>query len=409
MNWQQHFVKNPDRHGPRCWRKNRVSLWAVVVLLVLVVGCKMQIERGAKASHGEDAASSATGEYKDIRVGKVERGDVEVELPLVGTLAPVSKVEVKSVLSGRVIQLRVREGDVVEYGQVMAILEPGIEQLRELSLITSGVEKAQLEFKDAQLDLENTRKLGAKGFASQDQVKAAEKRMQQSRIDYGAAVAQRQALTKAGVPMSQQGSALKSFQVTAPAAGVVVDKVVEVGEVVSSGVSGFNQGTVLYEVADLSELKVDLFVNEVDISKLDKGYAAQITVDAFRGKKWSGKVSHVAPQARKEGEIRGFDVEIRLEGDASLLRPGMTANVDISGQSKKKVLRAPIESLFKKKGEEVLYTLKDGKPEAVPVGVGLVSMEWVEITSGVEEGVEVALQHPDRYLKEVREEKRKKR
>ena len=79
MNWQQDFVKNPKQIGSSFQRQKRVSLGAVAVLLALVVGCKMEIERGAKASHGEDAASSATGEYKDIRVGKIERGDVEVD------------------------------------------------------------------------------------------------------------------------------------------------------------------------------------------------------------------------------------------------------------------------------------------------------------------------------------------
>lgn len=392
----------------------RTPNFFILALLLGGVGLSASCKGGGQDAEAattteEGFKSTAAGEYEGLRTGQVDNGDVVVTLPAVGTLAAVTKIEVKSVLSGRVTALHVREGETVETGQALATLEPGIDQLRELSAIASGVEKAQLELADAQTDHKNTQELHKKGFASDDQLKASQKRLSQAEIDYQSAVAQRAALAKQGVPVGGAARALRSFTVTAPAPGIVVDRKVEVGEVVSSGLNSFNQGTVVFELADLAELKVDLFVNEVDIGKLSMNYAADVTVDAYRGRKWKGEVSHIAPQARLEGEIRGFDVEIKLVDEPGPLRPGMTANVDITGDTSEAVTRIPIESLFKKKGDDVVYVIEDGKPESKEVDVGLISLEWVEIKGGVDEGTEIALQNPDRFLEDKKEENRRRR
>lgn len=342
--------------------------------------------------------SAGKGEYAGIKTGKVEKGDVSVMLPEVGTLSPVTKVEVKSVLSGRIIEILVKEGDLVKVGQPLAVLEPGVDQLRELSAIASGVQSAQLELKDARIDYDNAVELAAKGFASNDQLKAAEKRLRQAEITHGSAVAQRAALAQSGVPIGNAAAALKQFNVVSPANGAVLVRKVEVGEVASSALSSFNAGTVLFEIADATQLKVDAFVNEVDIGKVMVGYPVKITVDAFRGREFTGEVDTISPSARKEGEIRGFDVEVRLTGDIGPLRPGMTANLDIRGEERKDVVRLPVEALFKDKGEEVVWRIVDGKPERQKIAPGLISMEWIEVPEGLEPGTEIALERPTAFL-----------
>ena len=374
-------------------------------------GCSVETPKAdaaTPASGGRGAQSSASGEYAGLMTGKVEKGDVSVLLPEVGTLAPVAKVQVKSVLSGRIVKILVKEGDLVKAGQPLAVLEPGVDQLRELSAITSGVESADLELKDAKIDFDNAKELAAKGFASQDQVKAAEKRLKQAEIGYHSAVAQRTALSASGVPLGDAASALRNFNVTAPAGGVVLEKLVEIGEVAVSGVSGFNAGTVLFEIADTKSLKVDAFVNEVDLGKISVGFPVKITVDAFRGKEFAGEVATIAPSARKEGEIRGFDVEVRLSGEPGPLRPGMTANIDIRGDEKKGVVRVPVQSLFRDKGEDVVWLIKDGKPERTVVKPGLVAMEWVEVQEGITEGAEVAMESPATFLEEKKEKEKRR-
>lgn len=392
---------------------NRFVVCVLVLAALSLAGCSADANKvDAPGNGGPDEKKRggiAEGEYQGLLTGKVEKGDVSVLLPEVGTLAPEAKVQVKSVLSGRVVKLLVKEGDVVKAGQPLATLEPGVDQLRELSAITSGVESSELEVKDAKIDYENSLELAKKGFASTDQVKAAEKRFKQAQIGYDSAVAQRNALAASGVPLGDAASALKTFNVSAPASGVVLDRLVEIGEVVMSGVSGFNAGTVLFEIADTRALKVDAFINEVDLGKIAVGYPVKVTVDAFRGKEFEGKVDTIAPSARKEGEIRGFDVEVRLTGEITALRPGMTANIDIRGDEKKGVLRIPVQSLFKDKGEDVVYVIKEHKPERTKVKPGLVSLEWVEVMDGVAEGAELALESPATFLEEKKEKERRGR
>ncbi len=384
---------------------------SLLLTLIALPACKGSgPEREANAAQDPKGGKPKCGkdEYAGIRCGKVEKGDVSVLLPEVGTLSPVAKVEVKSVLSGRILKLLVKEGETVKKGQPLATLEPGVDQLRELSAITSGVEQAELELKDAKVDYENAIELSKKGFASNDQVKAAEKRMRQAEIQHASAGAQRAALVTSGVPLGDAAAALRQFNVVSPANGVILDRRVEVGDLVMSGVSGFNAGTPLFDVADTQALKVDAFVNEVDLGKISVGFPVKITVDAFRGQDFQGEVATIAPAARKEGEVRGFDVEVRLVGEIGPLRPGMTANIDIRGDEKKDVVRIPVESLFKDKGDDVVWVMKEGKPERVPVKPGIISMEWIEVPTGVDVGTEIALESPTAYLEEQKEKARRR-
>jgi HlyD family secretion protein len=393
--------------------KGRFSVGVALFAIALAAGgCKVKMgESEADASvpgSGKKALTSAgKGEYKGISTGKVDKGEISVLLPEVGTLSPVSKVDVKSVLSGKVVKILVKEGEVVKAGQSLAILEPGVDQLRELSATVSGVDSAALELKDAKTDLDNVTSLRAKGYSSADELKAVQKRYDQAQITWQSATAQRQALAQSGVPLGAAGNSLKTFNVASPSDGTVLSKKVEVGEVVTSGSTGFNSGTILFEVADAKDLKVDAFVNEVDLGKIAVGFPVKITVDAFRGKDFKGEVATIAPGARREGEIRGFDVEVRLKGDIGPLRPGMTANIDIKGDEKKDVVRIPVESLFKDKGDDVVWVFgKDGKPARTQVMPGLVSLEFVEVAKGLEPGTDIALESPTAYL-ETQKEKEK--
>jgi len=385
--------------------RSTTSLLALPVLGLLAAGCKVSVgpADANAAIPGATPLSVGKGEYKDLKTGKVDKGAVEVTLPEIGTLAPVVKVEVKSVLSGRIVKLLVKEGDHVEVGQPLAVLEPSVDQLRDLASISSGVESSDLELKDAKIDYDNTVALKEKGFASNDQLKAADKRVKQAQISYEAAVAQRNALSASGVPIGDAAAALKSYSVVAPSGGTVLEKKVQPGEVVTSGTSSFNGGTVLFSIADAKALKVDAFINEVDLGKIGVGYPVKVTVDAFRGQEFKARVATISPAARKEGEIRGFDVEIRMEGDTGPLRPGMTANVDIKGEAKKDVVRIPIEALMKDKGDDVVWVMKEGKPERQPVKSGLVSIDWVEVLDGVAPGTDIALQSPSAYLDDQKE------
>ena len=115
-----------------------------------------------------------------------------------------------------------------------------------------------------------------------------------------------------GIPISGESVAQRA-RVTAPMAGVVITKGVELGETVTSGVSSFNAGTVLFTLADLRTLLIKVNLNEVDIAKVKVGQPVRITLDAYPQKTFTGKVRFVAPAAKLLEKIKVFPIEIALD------------------------------------------------------------------------------------------------
>ena len=214
-----------------------------------------------------------------------------------------------------------------------------------------------------------------------------------------------------GIPISGN-AASQNARVVSPMSGVVIKKGVELGETVTSGVSSFNAGTVLFTVADLKSLIIRVNLNEVDIAKVHVGQPVRITLDAYPQKVFTGKVTFVAPSAELVEKIKVFKVEISLDELSDAYRTGMSANVEILGEKRDKAISIPLEALQRKDGETVAYRLKkDLKPQqiaaakaglsgrtkfiwlsdhwkeyfdVVPVKAGVATLERVEILAGLE-------------------------
>jgi len=204
--------------------------------------------------------------------------------------------------------------------------------------------------------------------------------------------------------------------------GVVITKGVELGETVTSGVSSFNAGTVLFTLADLRTLLIKVNLNEVDIAKVKVGQPVRITLDAYPQKTFTGKVRFVAPAAKLLEKIKVFPIEVALDELGDVYRTGMSANVEILGEKKDKAVSVPLEALQRRDGRTVVYRLKDplspglvkaateglggrGKHvwlsdhwndyyDVVSVSAGIATLERVEILSGLKGTEKVALEDP---------------
>jgi HlyD family secretion protein len=224
-----------------------------------------------------------------------------------------------------------------------------------------------------------------------------------------------------GIPISGNASS-QNARVTSPMSGVVIKKGVELGETVTSGVSSFNAGTVLFTVADLKSLIIRVNLNEVDIAKVAVGQPVRVTLDAYPQKIFNGRVTFVAPSADLVDKIKVFKVEVTLDQLADAFRTGMSANVEILGEKRDKVISIPLEALQRKDGNTVAYRLKkDLKPQkiaaakealsgrnkfvwlsenwkdyfdVVPVTAGVATLERVEISKGLAKDEQVSLEDP---------------
>lgn len=374
------------------------------------------------ASRGKDkAVKPGASENLPFRVGKVSTDDLLVSVREVGVVDPETKVDVKSTVSGRLVSIAVREGAMVKKGDVLAEVEPDVNQAQTLSDVQAGVTSAVLRLKDAERELHAQQKLADAGLIGMETLKDFMAKRDLAAEGVNAAKTRYQIVEDRGIPISGNSTTQKA-RVTAPMSGVVITKGVELGETVTSGVSSFNAGTVMFTVADLKTLLIRVNVNEVDIAKIATEQRVRVTLDAYPQKVFTGKVRFVAPAAKIVDKIKVFEVEVALDELTDAFRTGMSANVEILGQEKKAATSVPLEALQRKDGQVLVYKLKSGLTpqqiekaktglsgrtkfiwlsdnwkdyfEATPVSAGIATLERVEILSGVKSGDQVALEDP---------------
>ena len=394
----------------------RKKRWVWIVVAAVVAGGALAATRG-KDKTDPKADSSP------FRIGKVQAEDLQVSVREVGVVDPVTKVDVKSAVSGRVTGLRVREGAVVKSGDMLAEIEPDVNQAQSLSDVQASVKDMELKLQDTEREFTMQKALYDQGLVGRDGFRAAQIKRDQAAESLRAAQMRYQIVEDRGIPISGN-AASQIARVSAPMSGVVIKRGVELGETVTSGVSSFNSGTVLFTVADLKSLIIRVNLNEVDIAKVQVGQPVRVTLDAYPQKVFSGKVTFVAPSAELVEKIKVFKVEVTLDELTESFRTGMSANVEILGDKRDKAISIPLEALQKREGKTVVYRLKDGlKPkqladakqgltgrnkfiwlsdhwkdyfDVVPVSAGIATLERVEILSGLKSGQQVALEDPSR-------------
>jgi HlyD family secretion protein len=405
-------------------------------LLVIGVGV---VVLGAAAAMATRGGNNGDKLKKDVGpVAKVAFADVQVEVLEVGTVEPEVKVDVKSALSGKVVELPIRAGDLVKKGQLIAAIEPDVNQAQTLASVRRGVNQAVIDFADAEKDYRAKSDLLRAGLISEELHRTAETRFRATKETLDAAREKSQIVESSGVPMTTNPN--QQINITAPMDGVVILRSVELGEAVT-GAGSFNAGSVIVTVADLGTMLVKAGVNEVDIGKVALGAPVVVTLDAYPKMRFPAKVKRIAPAARLADQIKVFDVEIALDSQGKELRTGMTANVSIKGEKAPHVLAVPIESVFHREDGEVVYVKrtdvvagkgatkdktddkakqtanKNGKeqpkPEATPdpreawkenfterkVETGLASLSKVQIVAGLVEAEEVSLEDPTKPKK----------
>ncbi|HEV7763763.1 MAG TPA: efflux RND transporter periplasmic adaptor subunit [Thermoanaerobaculia bacterium] len=403
-------------------RKRKLTIVSIL-LLIVVIGGTVAIKANGKDKKPPESP---------VKTAKAEVADVQVKVTEVGTVEPEVKVEVKSAISGKVIEILHRDGDVVRRGTVLARVEPDLSQAQSLADTKNGVVSAEIRFQDAKKKFEDNNRLLSQGLLAPAQHRDVETQYLEARQDYEREKEKYNLVEKSGIPIGLSAANFRGSNIVAPMDGVVLTKDVEIGESITSGVSSFNAGTVLFTVADTSRMIVKAGVNEVDIGKITVGLPVRVTLDAYPKVVFKGKIDRIAPAVRIDEKVRVFDVEIRLDAQGRELRSGMTANIEVIGEKKTKVLSIPVESVFKRDEQEIVYVKKAIDPKAFAeeskakkdsdqakkeekdawkkffdkrvIVTGLADNARVEIVSGLKAGEEVALADPTLDKKDVEDD-----
>ena len=264
----------------------------------------------------------------------VERRTIGVSVSSAGVVEPLATVEVKSKASGEVLELLVETGDMVEAGTLMVRIDPRI--------VRNRLDQANAELKAAlsRREIAATQKRRVEALKVKGTLTQAD--LEQAVLDLANAEAQ---VVTARVSVENARIAVDDTDIRAPITGTVIFKPVEKGQVISSPTQDFAGGTLLMQMADLSEVQIRSLVDETDIGKIRPGMPATVSVAAYPNQPFPGEVLKIEPQAVVEQNVTMFAVLISIQNPDGLLLPGMNAEVEVSIARSENVLSIPVMAL----------------------------------------------------------------
>ena len=379
----------------------RKKWWIIIGIIVLIVAGLLFAKSCGKKKQPEKVQSTEEETYT------VKRGDISSRIEITGEVQPKAMVSLKSKVSGKIVKFYADENDYVTSGQIIADIEPDYNQANTLFNTKAMLQKAEINLKNARKDLADKTVLLKKQFISQEEYDKASDALQEAEIEYAQASSQYEMIRDLDVPG-------KVTHVYATSSGVVIERNINEGEMVQSSLTSYGEGTVIMKIADLNQMIIKSNINEVDISKFKLSQNAEISLDALPYEKYEGRVVRIAPQAIIENNAKVFPIEISINTNGKIAKPGMTANVTILADSRENVLVIPIRAVFSNdKNQDIVYlvtgnttstpaTKANDKEKtsatpnyvSTPIKLGTNDLLQVEVIEGLKEGDIILLNEP---------------
>jgi len=394
--------------------KRRTKIIIVVIMLILIAGITTASIR------------SKSKEGTPVTFGKVERLDLTSKVSANGQIDAQRKVDLSANVMGQIVNLAVREGDVVKKGDFLLQIDQ-----KQLAASAQGAEasmRALFSDRDGArstlAEAEVTYQRARNNF-EQKIIPAAELDRARTALDGArsnvASIEQRIQQARSNVTAARD--TLSKTTMVAPMGGIITALPVEEGEVAVIGTMN-NAGTKLLTIADMSVVEAVMEVDETDVPNVKVGQRATVTIDAYPNKTFEGKVTEVgsspmtANGAGSGGEAVNFEVKIQLTNPPTGVRPGFSASADIITGTRSKALSIPLQALVvrekpaadkapktqgaKPQEEEGVYVHKEGKVAFVGVSTGLTGDTNIEITKGLTEGQQIVT-GPFRALRDIKD------
>jgi HlyD family secretion protein len=337
-----------------------------------------------------------------------------------GTIEAKTSVDISADITGRIIRIAVREGDLVNKGQFLIQIDPAQYQAavsRAQGVVGSTeatLTQARANLNQAERAWNRARQLTQLG-ANLIAPEAAE----QARTSYDVAQANWQAtraqLEQARASLQEARDNLSKTRLTSPISGRVVRLAVEEGEVAVPGTFSRETG-LLMTVADLSVILAKVQVDETDVVRLASNDSVQVTIDAYPDTTFTGRVTEISHSAKltetqtasgSNDRAVDFDVEVTLDNPPRDIRPDLSCTARMVTDTRSRALSIPIIALtvrdhervpnenpnldttrLKKLGKEAegVFVVREGKATFRPVKVGIAGDEYFEVVDGLREG-----------------------
>jgi len=389
-----------------------------------------------------------------FKIAEVTQGPISVNISATGVVEPNFKVEVKSKASGEVLSFPMLEGDKIKKGTLLLQLDKSDEKRNvdkaqaDLSSATAKLRKAETaltlqktkyetdlktsqsevqsaitNLKDSEDKFKRQIDLFKQKVVSQESLDSAQTLYKVNQQNLIQAESQFQAakdsvhditmkenevelvnteVIRARIALEEVEERLEETEIFAPITGVIIEKLIEEGQIIASGISN-NGGTALATLADMSRLFIIADIDETDIGSIKIGHKVTITADAFSDRKFKGLVKRIAPQGLVENSITIFKVKIEVLGQGrKILKPMMSANIDIVTEHVENTVFTSRAGIRDGEQGKFAMVLKEDKPEKIAVQTGIRNPIHVQIVSGLIPGDQVILGDWEKALEEAK-------
>ena len=397
----------------------------ILLLFIILVSCK-----------GKEAS--------DIQVIKVKKGTFIEELTEQGTVEAVNSISVSApAISYRYGALKiakiVEDGEEVEKGDTIMIFDPSeirraiIQAEQQLEIAKAEYEKLkstqQSEIEDLEADLELARisqeisKINSETSIYEPEVTKKEIRLKlesatialnraKEQIENKKIIHKEDLLQKSLTirqltsTLADANTSMNNLFVVSPAKGITIkEENWTTNQKWAVGDQPYS-GSKIIELPDLSEMRAEVKINEVDVSKVIPGQRVEIRPDAYSDSAYTGKVESVANLAQNKdykSKIKIFPIQIRISGQSKTLLPGLTVSCKIIVSEIANVIFIPLESLFKEQSIEYVYLKSGSGFKRRDIKTGAINTDFAIVTEGLDENDIIALSDPFLKNMEVKE------
>ncbi|MBI5101760.1 MAG: efflux RND transporter periplasmic adaptor subunit [Nitrospirae bacterium] len=364
----------------------------------------------------------------DVKGYQVSRKDlvIGVTATSTGTIKSDRELKLTAQRVGRIIRLPVEEGTEVEKGALIAEfdseealqrqhvaaanverLRAGLEALRLAygsykAEIDSNISKARSFVTETEARFRRLSELRDKGYLADIDVDAVRKEVEVARAGYTSALASREMIKSRDEEIKAQSAALRQAEgeyalsrinydysfVRTSMPGYVTARPVKLGETVITG-------SLVASVVSWDSLYIESFIDEADVAKIRIGQAVNVTMDAYQGKVFRGEVYMISPVVLGgKLEARTFEVRVRLLDRDVVVKPGMSADVEVITDTIKNVVLVPSQAVIERSENKSVFISRNGKALKKTVKTGPYNWSYVSITEGIEEG-DIVILNPD--------------
>lgn len=347
--------------------KHTGTIALVILGVVIALGAAAMLANRSS----EVTVSASARKPESVIVGSAHREDLTQTITIPGDIKPLQVAPVYAKVSGYLKSINVDRGDWVKTGAPLAHLEiPEME--REYHRVESDMIMKRRVYKR----LEDIHR-GNPDLIPREEVELAQ-------TEFVMAKASKDELS----------TMMEYATIRAPFNGVITERQVHPGALIQAGTTSQNSSMPLVTIMDLERVRITVAVPESDVSWITRGTPVSITVDAWKGKTWTGTVTRYANAL--DPNTRTMATEIEVENPDHVLYPGMYAHVTFTLQTLENRLVVPRQAVLKTSTARELLIVDQDVVKAATVRTGFETERWVEITDGLTGEEQIILQDHQR-------------